>query len=237
MKALLLAAGIGSRLRPITNTTPKCLVPINGRPLLEIWLRQLSDFGVTEFFINTHHLSHRVQAFIQNSKWKNNVILYHEPELLGTLGTLISLREHFSENDFIVAHADNLCACNWQAFLLSHQNRPENCLMTMMLFETRAPQQCGIVELDTKGRVVKMHEKVIDPPGNLANAAIFLMSKKLIETLPAQSERVLEISTDLIPNLLGQIFSWKCDGYNRDIGTPESYRRAQSEFPGIALLP
>ena len=72
MKAILLAAGFGTRLRPLTNNIPKCLVPIKGKPLLEIWLDKLSDVGVKDFLINTHYLYDKVESFIKKSKYKNN---------------------------------------------------------------------------------------------------------------------------------------------------------------------
>ncbi len=78
MKALLLAAGLGTRLRPITNIIPKCLVPINGKPLLEIWLETLTKAGVKEFLINTHYLHEKVEAFVYDSKYKNVVTLVYE---------------------------------------------------------------------------------------------------------------------------------------------------------------
>ena len=67
MRALLLAAGLGTRLRPITDKIPKCLVPIQGRPLLEIWLDKLCEVGVQEFLVNTHYLAAQVEEFISNS--------------------------------------------------------------------------------------------------------------------------------------------------------------------------
>ena len=89
MKALLLSAGIGKRLRPLTYDTPKCLMMINGKPLLEIWLEKLFNVGVNNFLINTCYLNQKVEKFINNSKYKDMVTLVHEEKLLGTAGTLI----------------------------------------------------------------------------------------------------------------------------------------------------
>ena len=70
MKAFLLAAGLGTRLRPLTDSVPKCLLPINGKPILEIWLEKLAECGVEEVLINTHHLADQVEGFIQENQGK-----------------------------------------------------------------------------------------------------------------------------------------------------------------------
>jgi len=88
VRVLLLAAGFGTRLRPLTDTVPKCLVPVKGIPLLEIWLNRLTDSGFGPFLINTHYLAKQVQAFVANSSLRDQIKLVNEPNLLGTAGTL-----------------------------------------------------------------------------------------------------------------------------------------------------
>src|SRR5436190_1840119 len=97
MKAFLLAAGIGSRLRPITDHTPKCLVPVKGKPLLEWWFILMQKHGITDFLINTHHLCDQVDSFVKRAapEYDLRFKLSHEPELIGSAGTL---RENF---DFV----------------------------------------------------------------------------------------------------------------------------------------
>jgi mannose-1-phosphate guanylyltransferase len=87
MKAIILAAGLGTRLRPITSTTPKCLVPINGVPLLELWLRDCERAGVEAVLVNTHHLAERVEEFVA-ARRGIPVTLAYEPTLLGSAGTI-----------------------------------------------------------------------------------------------------------------------------------------------------
>src|SRR5258707_15359828 len=90
MRALLLAAGLGSRLRPITATTPKCMVMINGRPLLDYWLELLFGAGVERVLINTHWLAEQVDAHVKASRWTSRIDLIHEGKLLGTGGTVLA---------------------------------------------------------------------------------------------------------------------------------------------------
>ena len=84
MKALLLAAGLGTRLKPITNYTQKCLVPINGKPLIEYWLENLSNVGVQHFLINTHYFKEQMEQFVLKSKFRDKITLVYEEELLNT---------------------------------------------------------------------------------------------------------------------------------------------------------
>ena len=100
MRAILLAAGIGSRLRPLTNNIPKCLMPIKGQPLLGVWLGHLSQANIGPFLINTHYLADQVESFIEASNYKNQVTLVNEPNLEGTAGTLIK-NINFFEKDHI----------------------------------------------------------------------------------------------------------------------------------------
>ena len=180
-EAILLAAGYGSRLKPITDKIPKCLVDIHGVPLLGVWLEQLSKVGVTKFYINTHYLSAQVEEFVRQSKFSAMVELFYEEELLGTAGTLKHILPNVKSSDLLVVHADNYCECHWPSFFASH-NRASDIFMSMMLFESDNPQSCGIVVLDSENKIIQFHEKVALPPSNLANAAIYILNKPLLIT-------------------------------------------------------
>lgn len=181
--------------------------------------------------VNAHHHATAVRNFLAKTPWRDRVILVYEKELLGTGGTLLSLRERFGEGSFFVAHADNLSQFSVEGFVSAHRNRPDNSIITMMLFRTPTPETCGIVECDTLGRVIRFHEKVEDPPGNLANGAVYIMEPEIFSLLEEKGKERLDISLDLIPPCLGRIFTWTNEEYHRDIGTPESYRKALEEFP------
>ena len=157
MRALVLAAGLGTRLRPLTDHLPKCLVPIHGKPLLSYWLDRLLSGDIERVLINTHYLPDAVTRFVAQSAWRDRITLVHEDVLLGTGGTLLQNSDFFSSDPFIVAHADNLTQFDLAAFMNRHARRPAGVEMTMMTFETDAPQTCGIVEEDERGIVVGFH--------------------------------------------------------------------------------
>lgn len=223
MRAILLAAGYGVRLRPLTNTVPKCLVLIRGKPLLEIWLEQLTLAGFGPFLINTHYLSECVEEFIANSPYRDRVTLVYEPELLGTAGTLIRNLDFFQGQDGLLMHADNYCLADLKAFLEAHQHRPTECLMTMMTFRTESPESCGIVQTDDRDIVQHFYEKVKLPPGNLANGAVYLLSA---EMLKMNLGNLTDFSSEVLPCFMGKIKVFETQKEFFDIGTNANYVKA-----------
>lgn len=223
---MLLAAGLGTRLRPLTDTMPKCLVPIKGQPLLDIWLERLTKGGIGLFLINTHHLAEQVEAFIEASPYRKQVRLVNEPELKGTAGTLIANLDFFHGEDGLLIHADNYCLADFSAFEQAHSNRPPKCLMTMMTFRTDSPSSCGIVELDEEGVVIGFHEKVAKPPGNLANGAVYILSHELLKRLGEDLNTVTDFSAQVLNRFIGHIYSYETEETFMDIGTNSAYAKA-----------
>ena len=226
MRAILLAAGLGTRLRPLTNTIPKCLVPIKGKPLLEIWFERLSQAGIGPVLVNTHYLAEQVEAFIEASQYRDRVTLVHEHALQGTAGTLIANLDFFQGGDGMLIHADNYCMADFTAFERAHLNRPPECMMTMMTFRTAVPSSCGIVELDERGVVIGFHEKVAKPPGNLANGAVYIISAELLDRLRTDLHLVKDFSTEVLNHFIGHIYSYETSEVFLDVGTPEMYTKA-----------
>ena len=226
MKAILLAAGLGTRLRPITDTIPKCLVLINGRPLLDIWLENLTKAGVGPFLINTFYLADKVEAYIKTSKYKDYVTLVRESELLGTAGTLRANYKFLDDEDGMLIHADNYCLTDFNIFLKLHAQRPPQCVMSMMSFYTDTPESCGIIEVDNNNIVTGFYEKMVNPPGNLANGAVYILSKEFIQLVV--KAKYNDFSTQVIPNFIGRIFNYENKGVHIDIGNPIAYKRAQN---------
>lgn len=236
MKALLLAAGLGTRLKPITNTIPKCLVPIDGKPLLGLWLDMLSAIGIDDFYINVHFYADAVRNFIKNSPHADKVTIIEEDELLGTGGTLKKNAPLFSDESFLLAHADNLCLTDFRMFIDAHKKRPARVALTMMTFESQDPRSCGIVSLNAQNIVTAFHEKVEDPPTNLANGAVFIMEPEVASFSQTIDKDHFEISLDIIPNFINRILAWHNADYHLDIGTPRTYSKAQSDIQIVNAL-
>lgn len=224
MKALLLCAGLGTRLQPITLNTPKCLVPIGGRPLLAIWLDSFRRHGVNEVLINVHHLAGKVAGFLHGWEGPPEVSVTYEPELLGSAGTLAANWDFVSgEEAFLVCNGDNLTDIDLTGLIRSHQ-RTSN-LVTMAVFRADRPGECGVVELDQNGAVLSYEEKPAAPRSNLANGGVYVMSREVRSKLP--EKKPADIGYDLLPRCADQLGGWFWKGLLLDIGTPDAYARAQ----------
>ena len=225
----MLAAGLGTRLQPLTDQWPKCLMPIGNRPLLEYWLETLSKSGIQKVLVNLHYLPGVVQEFLSRPRFEGWVHSVTETVLLGTAGTLRANADFFRENTVLLVHADNWCQCQFSDFMNYHRHhRPKGTLMTMMTFDTNAPKTCGIVETDELGIVQALHEKVTDPPGTRANAAVYLLEPEVLQWLE-QNHEVSDFSTQVLPNYLGRIATWNNAQIHRDIGTLETLQQAQRD--------
>lgn len=228
LRALLLAAGLGTRLRPITLRTPKCLVQIHGEPLLGRWLRQLEAAGCEAVLINTHYLADQVEKFLQERPLSAmGVQTINEAELLGTAGTLIANSAFFENATGLLIHADNAMAGDLQGLLDAHVARPAHCPLSMLTFCTDQPRSCGIVATNTNGIITAFYEKVADPPGNCANGALYAFDAPFLDRLAEMSPQPNDFSTEVIPTLMGRIQSWHTDKPYLDIGTPEALAAAQ----------
>jgi len=231
VRALLLAAGRGERLRPLTDGTPKCLVSIKGIPLIDIWISTLFKAGIERILVNTHYLADQVKDHIQHSKYSNKIDIVYEENLLGTGGTIKTNLNYFQGKDGLIIHADNYCLADFQKFINTHLNRPLGCIMTMMTFRTDNPEACGIVELDKSNIVQGFHEKIPNPPGNLANGAVFIISEEVATLLSGLKSKEFDFSKEFIPTVLGRIATYYNDVYHCDIGTLENLKKANDYIP------
>ena len=232
MKAFLLAAGYGTRLRPITDSVPKCLVPIHGQPLLGWWFQLLRKHGVKDVLVNTHYLPDPVRMYMKEYNLrKTGITTYetYEPELLGSGGTILANQDFVKDEDsFLICYADNLTDVNLTAFQDFH--REHRSLLSMALFRTNVPEQCGIAEMDSVGRIVAFEEKPAAPKSNLANAGIYITDQRIFDYLDSD-KHLLDLGKDVLPKLIGEMYGWYTDGYLIDIGTLENYRKASEEWP------
>lgn len=224
----MLAAGLGTRLKPITNKQPKCLVEVGGRPLLAWWLKHLETIQCEKVIVNTHYHSEQVSEFLKSNKKRHmQIIERYEHELLGTAGTLLANTDFFQGSIGILIHADNATDTDLNQLIQAHLNRPKDCLMTMLTFATDTPQSCGIVETDSCGIIKNFHEKVKNPPGNRANGAVYVFEDKLLEMLKGSNEQLYDFSTEVLPRLIGKIYTYHTLNHFIDIGTPESLNKAR----------
>jgi D,D-heptose 1,7-bisphosphate phosphatase len=227
-RALLLAAGLGTRLRPITDTVPKCLVPIDGTPLLDIWVNCLIEAGITEARINTHALANAVSVHIDrvNAATRLDLVQSYEPVLLGSAGTITANADLAERADeVVIIYADNLSDIDLRPLLSFHRQHGDP--LTMVLFHAPNPCACGIAETDFESRVVSFVEKPRQPASNLANAGIYVLSAAAYREIAEM--RLFDIGFDVLPKFVGRMRGWVWGGYYLDIGTHEALDRARGE--------
>ncbi|GAA3809213.1 nucleotidyltransferase family protein [Amycolatopsis tucumanensis] len=228
MKAFLLAAGLGTRLRPLTDHTPKCLVEIGGRPMLDIWLDALAAAGVDEVLVNLHHLAPLVRRHLAGRDGGPVVHTVEEPELLGSAGTLRANRDFVAgEEMFLALNADNLTDFDPRVLIDAH--RAGGAIATLSVFRAPDPTQCGILTVDD-GLVTGFVEKPADPPGDLANAGMYAFSPAVLDLIGTPPR---DIGYDLLPALVGRARAVSLgDSWFLDIGTPAALSRAREVWQG-----
>jgi mannose-1-phosphate guanylyltransferase len=204
------------------------MVEIAGKPLLEWWLTEFENLGVDECFVNTHHLAHVVEEYISNRPHSSWISLIHEPTLVGTAGTVFSLREHFRSDVLLLAHADNLVQGSLEGLITAHARRPTRCDMTMLTFTTSRKADVGTVVVDSDGVVLEYFEKNPSAPGNLANAAVFLIEPVVLDELGS----AVDFCKEVLPRMVERIFTVKFEGTLIDIGTPAELDRARRLVEG-----
>jgi len=227
VKAFLLAAGVGSRLRPITDTTPKCMLVFDGRPLLDMWLDALDSAGVDEVLVNLHHLPEVVCRHLAARTARPAVSTFFEPELLGSAGTLVANRQWVEEEEFFLAcNADNLTDFSVRSLIDSH--REHGAIATLSVFHSQQPSAGGVVELDASGTVIGFEEKPARPVSDLCNAGMYAFHPSVLDEIDGPTP--CDIGYDLLPRLVGRARAVRVDGYFRDIGTTYGYEHAREEW-------
>jgi mannose-1-phosphate guanylyltransferase len=228
VKAFLLTAGLGTRLRPLTDTTPKCMLDIDGRPLLDMWLDAFDRAGVNEVLVNLHHLPDVVRHHIAARTGPPAVRTFFEPELLGSAGTLIANREWVDGEDlFLACYADNLTDFDLRSLVQAH--REYDAVATLTVFHSERPWAGGVVEIDAAGAVIGFVEKPTNPVSDLTNAGMYAFHPSVLDEIDGVPPK--DIGFDLLPRLVGRAQAVLVEGYFRDIGTTDAYRRAREEWP------
>jgi histidinol-phosphate phosphatase family protein len=232
VKALLLAGGLGSRLRPLTDVIPKCLVPIGSRTLLDYWVECLVKAGISEARINTHAHAGRVREYIGsiNSTGQLRLVESHEPELLGSAGTVVAnadLAE--SADEVVIIYADNLSDIDLRPLIAFHRQHGDP--LTMVLFRAANPRACGIAELDGEGRIVSFVEKPERPTSDLANAGLYVVNAAAYREIVAMG--AFDLGFDVLPKFVARMRGWVWGGYYLDIGTHEALERARRDVAAI----
>lgn len=227
---MILAAGFGTRLRPLTNTVPKPLLPVGGTPLIVWNLLLLRRHGIRDIIVNLHHLGHLIQKELgDGSMWGMRISYSHEPTILGTGGGLKQAERFFEGRPFLVLNGDTLCELDLGALCRFHDlHRP---LATMVVREDPDAKQWGAVELEDQ-RVVRINGqgRPVQQPATIRMfAGVHLVDPRLLRSVPADRESSI---VDAYVHEIQQgelVLGYSVQGYWSDVGTPRRYAAVQDD--------
>jgi NDP-sugar pyrophosphorylase family protein len=231
MKAMILAAGLGTRLRPLTNTIPKPLLPIAGTPLIVWNLLLLKRHGFHDVVINLHHLGAMIeQALGDGSRYGLRIIYSREPVILGTGGGLKQAEPHFSGESVLVLNGDTLVELDLSALCAVHQQR--NAAATLVLRKDPEAARWGLVEMDSDNRIVRITGRGKAESGATQPrmfAGIHILHPRLLRDVPkGKASSIIDSYVAAIER--GEmVIGYDCEGYWSDIGTPERYAHAEQD--------
>ncbi|MCL5996579.1 MAG: sugar phosphate nucleotidyltransferase [Chloroflexi bacterium] len=239
MRAVVLAAGEGTRLRPLTLTRPKPMLPINGKPLLHYTLEWLRRYGIREVGINLHHRPDVIVDYLGNGARLDLQIVYsHEERMMGTAGAIRKLGSFADGRPLVVVYGDVLTDLDLGALIAAHNqcvSRDPTAGVTLSLYHVPNPTEVGLVGLDHEGRVTRFVEKPRPDEvfTDLANAGVLIIEPDVIKHIPPDT--FYDFGHDLFPMLLRQgvsLYGWVVpEGtYVMDIGSPEKYAQAQRDW-------
>jgi mannose-1-phosphate guanylyltransferase len=230
MKAFLLAAGHGTRLRPITDKVPKCLVPIRGVPILQIWMELCREAGIEEVMVNLHTHADLVQGWLNIHKNGLGVRMAEEPTLLGSAGTVLANRDWIASDPYFwILYADVLTNVSLSRMLEFHLAR--RLAATLGLYQVPDPSRCGVVSFDAQMVIQEFVEKPAHPTGRWAFSGIMIGTPELLNHIPSRYPS--DLGFDVLPRLIGRMLAYPISNYLLDIGTMKNYQAAQISWPGL----
>lgn len=228
-KAMLLAAGAGTRLRPLTYETPKPMVPVVNRPVIHHVLDNLLKHGVEEVMVNLHNHPEQVRGYCgDGSRWSLKLRYSHEPKLMGTAGSIKKVEKFFSNGPFFVMSGDGLSDIDLGAMWDFHRKRGS--IATMAVKRVDARFEYGVTMMDGAQRIKGFLEKPSwgDVFSNKVNTGIYLFEPEILKLIPAG--KVYDFGHELWPKLLKlkkSIYAYETNAYWCDVGNLTEYRRAQ----------
>jgi mannose-1-phosphate guanylyltransferase len=226
MKALLLAGGLGTRLRPLTENLPKPMAPIANRPWLEHLITHLRDQGIDQFVMAARHCSDVIRRYFGDGRrWGVKIEYAVEPFPMGTAGAIKNAERLLNER-FLVVNADIVHLPELIPILEFHKQHGG--IATIVLTEVEDPSPYGVVEQDAAGRILRFVEKPRpeEAPSNRINAGLYILEPEVMDYIPAQRE--VSIERETFPRLIREnagVYGIVSNGYWRDMGTPARYRQ------------
>ncbi|MBW2985478.1 nucleotidyltransferase family protein [Candidatus Woesearchaeota archaeon] len=231
MKAVILAGGKGTRLRPLTYETPKALLPVHGKTLTEHLFDLFKRHGITEVFLSIGYLGEKIKDYFKDGKEFGVDIKYlEENEPLGTAGPLKLAKNELTES-FLVSNGDELKDINLDEMYKQHKKN--KALVTIALTKVEDPSQYGVAKLDGE-KILEFIEKPKkgEAPSNLINSGLYIIEPEIIDMIP---DGFAMLEKEVFPKLAkqGRLFGYAFSGQWFDTGNMERYDKALKEWKGL----
>jgi len=239
MKAMVLAAGQGTRLRPITDGMPKALVPVAGRPMIEFGLLLLRHYGVRDIVINLHHFGTQIENHLGDGKrFDVNINYSNEPELLDTGGGLLKAKAFLQEDSFIVINTDALIDVNLAEVLEYH--RQKNAVATLVLRPDADADRYGSIDIGADGRICRFLEhRSKEPPVGAVRRLMFtgvqILEPRIFDFMDGGGLKKFSTTRETYPRMLGaseKLYGYCFEGFWQDLGTKERIAEAERQLRG-----
>lgn len=229
LKALVLAGGFATRLRPLSCTRPKMLFPVANQPLLDWTLKNLSERGVDTVILAVNYMAEALVRYFGPTKFDMGIIYNREERPLGHGGPIKKAEDLLQDDElFLVLNGDLISDIDYKRLVDFHIRKGG--LATIALFEVPDPSRYGAVEIDSEGKILRFVEKPEhgEAPSNLVNAGIYVLDRKVLDYIPAG--RPVSTETEVFPVLADErsLYGYKIPGFWLDIGVPEDYLRANN---------
>ncbi len=227
LEAVILAGGLGTRLRSVVADRPKVLAMVNGRPFLARLLDQMAGAGIESLVISTGHMADQVEAAFGPVHGAMRIGYSRETSPLGTGGAVRLALDKTTSDPLLVLNGDSYCQFDPAAFATFHREKKSRA--SILLARVPDTGRFGRVEVAPGGAVVRFEEKGASPSPGWINAGVYLLDREVIGGIP--SGRAVSIEREVFPALIGSRFNgFQAGGAFLDIGTPESYAEAERFF-------
>jgi len=225
--AVILAGGVGSRLRAVVNDRPKVLAAIHNRPFLAYLLDVVQDAGISQVVLCTGYMADRVEETFGPTYGPMHVSYSRELTPLGTGGALLAAMPEIKTDSVLVMNGDSFCEVDLPSMAAVHRaNRAE---ATILLTEVPDTQRFGRVRIDDDGCLMAFEEKGAHSGPGWINAGVYLLDRRLLETIPAN--RAVSLEKEIFPAWIGHgLYGHPVRGRFLDIGTPQSFAEAEDFF-------
>lgn len=238
MKAMVLAAGQGTRLRPLTDTLPKALVPVAGRPMIDYPLLLLRHYGIGEVIINLHHLGEKIESYLgDGARFGLKISYSREAQLLDTGGGLLKAKPFLADDAFLVINTDVLIDLNLAELIAYHRRKKAS--VTLVLRADENADGYGSIDIDSRGKICRfLKTKSPHPPAGATETLMFtgvqILDPRVFDFMDDKPKpRKFGTTTETYPRMLtaGEaLYGFRFDGFWQDLGTPERIRFVEQSF-------